>query len=140
MTLLTTVASNLTSYTDATAPSGFVYYQIEIVSPNTCNPTKQLYNSSRSNVSTNDPNYAAMNELDADAFTLYPNPASEVLYIGYEGLIEKLEIIDMKGAVVYTSTENKKEHVLPVSLESGFFVVLLQTENGTFRKELVIQR
>jgi hypothetical protein len=57
-----------------------------------------------------------------------------------EGLIEKLEIIDMKGAVVYTSTENKKEHVLPVSLESGFFVVLLQTENGTFRKELVIQR
>ena len=75
MTLLTTVPSNLTSYTDANAPGGLIYYQIEIQSPNTCNPTKLHYNNSRSNISSNDPN-VSLEENYSLGLKVYPNPTS----------------------------------------------------------------
>ena len=109
MTLLTTVASNITSYTDANAPGGFVYYQIEIVSPTNCNPTKSNYNNSRSNISTNDPSYLGVNENIMSAISIYPNPANSQISIAYEGQIQKVEIMDAKGAKVYSSNENKKK-------------------------------
>ena len=42
MVLLTTIASNLNSYTDLTAPSGQLYYQIEVVSSYNCDPSKSF--------------------------------------------------------------------------------------------------
>ncbi len=52
MVLLTTIASNLNSYTDLTAPAGQLYYQIEVVSSYTCDPSRS-FNSSRSNIVEN---------------------------------------------------------------------------------------
>jgi hypothetical protein len=52
MVLLTTIASNLNSYTDLTAPAGQLYYQIEVVSSYTCDPSRS-FNSSRSNIVDN---------------------------------------------------------------------------------------
>ena len=52
MVLLTTIASNLSSYTDLAAPSGQLYYQIEVVSSYSCDPSKS-FNSSRSNIVEN---------------------------------------------------------------------------------------
>ena len=140
MTLLTTVASNITSYTDANAPSGFVYYQIEIVSPTNCNPTKSNYNNSRSNVSTNDPSYLGVNENIISAISIYPNPATNQITIAYAGQIQKVEILDAKGAIVYSSIENKKEIVLPSNMQSGYYLVLVQAAEGIFRKELVVNK
>ena len=54
MTLLTTIASTLNSFTDLTPPTGYVYYQIEAVNPNPCNPTKSgKYGSTKSNIASN---------------------------------------------------------------------------------------
>ena len=139
MTLLTTVASNITSYTDANAPGGFVYYQIEIVGPN-CNPTKSNYNNSRSNVSTNDPSYLGVNEEMISPISIYPNPASTLIHIDYTGKIDKLEILDLKGSVVFVSKENKKEFSLPTHLQTGYYMVVIHDEKQLFRKELLIQR
>ena len=140
MTLLTTVASNITSYTDANAPGGFVYYQIEIVSPTNCNPTKSNYNNSRSNVSTNDPSYLGVNEDVISAISIYPNPASNQITIAYAGQIQKVEIMDAKGAKVYSSNENKKEILLPSSMQSGYYLVLVHTQEVVFRKELMVNK
>ncbi len=140
MTLLTTVASTLSSYTDATAPSGFVYYQIEIVTPNTCNPTKQVYNSSRSNVSTNDPSYLNLSELiENDQLSIYPNPTTDLINIVYDGEIQLVELVDMKGALLYINNENKTEHQLPHSIQTGIYTVLIHTDNGIVRKKLMIK-
>jgi hypothetical protein len=139
MTLLATVASNIISYTDANAPSGFIYYQIEIVGPN-CNPTKSNYNNSRSNVSTNDPSYLGVNEEMMSPISIYPNPASNLININYNGKIDKVEILDAKGSVVFISKENKKEITLPTHLQTGFFMVVIHDEKQLFRKELLIQR
>jgi hypothetical protein len=139
MTLINTVASNITSYTDNNAPSGYVYYQIEIVGPN-CNPTKSSYNNSRSNISSNDPSYLGISENKIIPVSIYPNHASNLINIVYNGNIEKLEILDAKGAAVFVSKEDKKEYVLPAHLQTGYYMVVIHDEKQLFRKELLIQR
>lgn len=79
MTLLATIQSNLNSYTDLTAPSGNVFYQIEIINPNTCNPTKSVnYSSSKSNIVTNSLNGLSENSLE---YRVFPNPVNYTLNV-----------------------------------------------------------
>ena len=139
MALLTTVASNLTSYTDASAPAGLVYYQIEIVSPTNCNPTKSAYNNSKSNVSTNDPNYLGIDQYALNSILIFPNPANSQINIEYSGQIQNIEILDAKGAKVYSSSENKKVYALPTTIQTGYYMLIMYTYEGVFRKELMIE-
>jgi hypothetical protein len=81
-----------------------------------------------------------INELNNQAFSMYPNPASNLIHIVYTGNIEKLEIIDAKGALVFVSKENKKEYVLPAHLQTGYYMVVIHDDKQQFRKELLIQR
>ena len=141
MTLITTIASNLTSYTDANAPSGYIYYQIEIVSPTNCIPTKSLYYyNSRSNISTNNSNYLGLYKTNTNTINIYPNPANNNIRIDYDGQIQKVEILDLKGAIVYTTNEPKNELNLPQNIQSGYYTVVIQTAEGAVRKELMIQK
>ncbi len=83
MTLLTQIQSTLTSFTDLNPPTGNVYYQIEVVSPNDCYPDSVYskantnYNSSRSNTAntTTAPNtgFVINNDVSMD-FKIFPNP------------------------------------------------------------------
>lgn len=140
MTLLSTLPSNLTSYTDASSTTQFVYYQIEIEIPNSCIPSKQLYNNSRSNVSTNDPNYTGLNE-HLNLFTsIFPNPTNDAINISFDGTINQVEILDMQGKIVYSTLEDQKFISLPKDLSSGFYIISIQTPEGLFKKELVINR
>jgi hypothetical protein len=139
MSLLTTLPSNLTSYTDASAPSGYVYYQIEIVSPTNCNPSKSMYNNSRSNISSNDLSLG-INKNTLESFLIYPNPAKNQFQIDFDGQINKLEIIDAKGALIYTAFENKEEYMLPNHIQMGYYLVVIHTDEGIFRKELLIEK
>jgi hypothetical protein len=76
ISLLTTIQSNLNSYTDLTPPVGPVYYQIEIVNPNSCDPTKVVnYSVSRSNIVNNGVN--GINALASNTVLVYPNPTSK---------------------------------------------------------------
>jgi hypothetical protein len=75
ISLLTTIQSNLNSYTDLTPPVGPVYYQIEIVNPNSCDPTKVInYSVSKSNIVNNGVN--GINALASTSVLVYPNPTS----------------------------------------------------------------
>jgi hypothetical protein len=76
ISLLTTIQSNLNSYTDLAPPVGPVYYQIEIVNPNSCDPTKVInYSVSRSNIVNNGVN--GINTLANNTVLVYPNPTSK---------------------------------------------------------------
>ncbi len=78
MALLTTVQSNLNSYTDLTPPSGPVYYQIEIVNPKNCDPTKSVnYGFSKSNIVNN--GQSAIIEQTISSIQVYPNPTNDKL-------------------------------------------------------------
>jgi len=101
MTLINTVASNITSYTDNNAPSGFVYYQIEILGPN-CTPTKSPYNNSKSNISTNDPSYLGINENLNNQISIAPNPTTNLttLTVSHEFIGKSFSIADFAGRIV----------------------------------------
>jgi hypothetical protein len=71
MTMLTTIASNLNSYTDINPPSGDVYYMIEVEGVS-CDPQRTLVYS-HSNVITTTTD--GVDEF-SNTISLYPNPAN----------------------------------------------------------------
>jgi hypothetical protein len=85
-------------------------------------------------------NSSGINELNGEIVSIYPNPASNQITIAYSGQIQKVEIMDTKGARVFTSMENNKEIVLPANMPSGYYLVLVQTTEGVFLKELVVKK
>ena len=98
MTLLTTIASNLDSYTDINPPVGEVYYMIEVEGIS-CDPQRTLVYS-HSNVITT--NIDGVIEL-SNAISLYPNPASTSinLHVNSELIGEDCIISDAVGKVIY---------------------------------------
>ena len=83
---------------------------------------------------------SGINELNSEIISIYPNPASSLIHIDYNGKIDKLEILDLKGSVVFVSKENKREFSLPTHLQTGYYMVVIHDEKQLFRKELLIQR
>ena len=104
MTLLTTIASNLDSYTDLTAPAGQLYYQIEVVSTYTCDPTK-TYNTSRSNIVDNAQAPSSIVQHENSNVSVYPNPTHDEITLeinGYNGSIN-VEVYDFTGKLLQTT-------------------------------------
>lgn len=104
ISLLTTIQSNLNSYTDLTPPVGPVYYQIEIVNPNSCDPTKVVnYSVSKSNIVNNGVN--EINTLTNSTVMVYPNPTMDDLTItSTDALYDEYIIFDPQGRKVLSGT------------------------------------
>jgi hypothetical protein len=83
---------------------------------------------------------SVINELNGEIISIYPNPASNLININYNSKIDKVEILDAKGSVVFVSKENKREFTLPTHLPTGYYLVVIHDEKQLFRKELLIQR
>ena len=106
MVLLTTIASNLNSYTDLTAPGGQLYYQIEVVSNYTCDPSRS-FNSSRSNIVENGQSPSSIINKEINTVKVFPNPTNENITISvsnYNGNI-KTEVYDLIGNKLQISNE-----------------------------------
>jgi hypothetical protein len=101
ISLLTTIQSNLNSYTDLAPPVGPVYYQIEIVNPNSCDPTKVInYSVSRSNIVNNGVN--GLNTPANSTVLVYPNPTSKdvTLEITAELIEKDYYLTDNTGRII----------------------------------------
>ena len=122
MTLLTTIASNLNSYTDLSAPSGQLYYQIEAVSGYVCDPTKS-FSSSRSNIVDNQLMY--IGGVKYNNVKVYPNPTNSQINIevdNYTGQI-RTAIYDLTGKYILEST---KSIIDLSSLSRGLYILRVQ--------------
>ncbi|MEY2738747.1 MAG: hypothetical protein RL259_656 [Bacteroidota bacterium] len=139
MTLLTTIQSNLNSYTDLAPPTGAVYYQIEIVNPNNCTPTKSTnYSSSKSNIATNDINNVV--NISNEFISVYPNPTSAEFTIEItKGLIgEDYTITDFSGRLLRSGTfHSNKENVELDMFSNG--VYLIQIKNRNIQQRIIKQ-
>ena len=127
LSLLTTIQSNLNSYTDLSAPIGNVYYQIEIVNPNNCNPTKSMnYSSSKSNIVTT--NSSSVAENKETIIRVYPNPANELLTIESEALKNnRFQIIDAIGRTVYSGLISSSKNTLDINAFSrGTYTLIVE--------------
>jgi hypothetical protein len=101
ISLLTTIQSNLNSYTDLAPPTGPLYYQIEVVNPVNCDPTKVLnYGVSRSNIVNN--GVSGVKEIANTNILVYPNPTNSniTLQVSSELVGKTYSIQDFSGRVI----------------------------------------
>ncbi len=112
ISLLTTIQSNLNSYTDLSPPTGPLYYQIEVVNPVNCDPTKLVnYGVSRSNIVNN--GVSGVIEISNTNILVYPNPTNcnITLEVSSELVGKRYSIRDFSGRTIrdgkITSTQEQ---------------------------------
>lgn len=145
MSLIASISSSFTSYTDLNATAGTIYYMIEVSNPNGCNPFKSSgYGSSRSNVATNNSLGVAEEKQNINA-SVYPNPANDVVRIQLKGLtvVEKVEIklSNMIDQTVYNNDQQAGEvFEIPVAdLPSGIYMISILSGGQSFTKKVVVK-
>jgi Leucine-rich repeat (LRR) protein len=79
-----------------------------------------------------------INELDSKDILIYPNPASNELFIDVvKGQINQIQIIDYTGRVA-KSMPGKQVKIINVSnLTHGIYILKISTENGISTKQFV---
>jgi len=155
LNFLDAVSGSSTQYSDILAPSGDVYYQLEVISPTLINPTKvsslqrnknsenttasslATYNSSRSNIASN-----LINGIDGltenNNINIYPNPVINELKIDFKGG-STFEILNLMGQVVYNGNLNMSEIVQTTSLTAGIYLIRFKT-GKTFEYIKIIKK
>jgi uncharacterized delta-60 repeat protein len=128
ISLLTTIQSNLNSYTDLTPPAGPLYYQIEVVNPINCDPTKILnYGVSKSNIVNN--GQIGLNEEITSTLLVYPNPtnANLTLEVSHD-LIGKIYFFtDFAGRIIYQGKINSlKEQIDLQAVSTGSYFLQIE--------------
>ena len=79
--------------------------------------------------------YDNVNELEAATLSVYPNPATDRLYVDVENL-QRVEIYDMAGRIVLTSVAS----VIDLNgVEAGIYFVTVRTENAVKTAKLVVK-
>lgn len=136
LTLLTTLAGHLNSYTDLTPPSGQVYYQVEAMHPAGCDPSRSSYASTRSNIWETTGTGIAKTE-PAGRFKLYPNPTEGEFFV--EGEFRHLAIYNMLGQVIFEKSTSRSEKSFNYSLPKGAYLVRITGEDEVAVKKLVIR-
>jgi hypothetical protein len=141
MTLLNSVASSVTSYTDLTPPSGIVYYMIEVAIATPCNPSLKSGESISSTVSNIAiTNNVGINEIsDQDKIQIYPNPSSGIFTIKFSDPINSqamIEITNPVGQLVYSGNININTKSIDLSeLSKGMYLLkLIVAEKSYFEK------
>jgi hypothetical protein len=130
MALLTTIQNNLNSYTDLNPPTGLVYYQIEIINPNNCSPTKSInYSSSKSNISSNGQNDLLV--ITSDYISIFPNPTTSKITVksSLELIGKEFTIYDQLGKEVMSGIITSEETEIDLSnLSEGVYLFKAGTE------------
>lgn len=150
MSLIGTTTAGNTSFSDFSAPSGFVYYQIEVASPNSCMPTWTTpYVSSRSNIASNSANGIRDYENQLSNIEIYPVPNNGVFTIDfYSAVYEKAEIkiVDMLGSKVFEEGNifinfGKQSKTVNIGeLAKGVYFLHFQSKAGSFTKMIVVDK
>jgi hypothetical protein len=140
MALLTTIQSNLNSYTDLTPPTGPLYYQIEVVNPVNCDPTKIInYGVSKSNIVNN--GVIGISEEVLSTLNVYPNPTNDkfTLNVSNDLLGKSYVITDFSGRIISQGKINSMIQIIDMqNLSNGSY--LLQIDKSTAKAIKIIKQ
>jgi type IX secretion system substrate protein len=145
MALMATIASNLYSYTDLTPPP-VVYYAIEVVNPNGCNPSARMESSSSTSMSNifNPVFTTGINEADElNNVSIFPNPANSVLNIKFNSA-KNYEVIvsNVLGEEIYHQPiSNSTQTTINISqLSNGVYFYQLKNDKETMQGKFIVEK
>jgi hypothetical protein len=74
----------------------------------------------------------------SESFTLYPNPATDQVFINSSSSIIKIEIVNIHGQVIYTSTTVNLANPIPVkNIPRGTYIIKAYTASGVNVKKFM---
>lgn len=136
--LIGTTSGSSTQYTDFTAPSGIVRYQVEVINPSACNisglkSTQDVMNKSRSNIASN--HYTALEfNRPNGLYRVFPNPFDALLYIEATGTSgnSQVELTGMDGKIIMRDELKAGKLTLDGSdLSKGNYILKIIAGNET---------
>ena len=87
-----------------------------------------------------------MDEADAIDFSVYPNPAEDVIHISFEEVPEEdiaIALYDLKGAevVLFEGKHTQKEHsmIIPLGLAKGVYTLSVHSNHSQSSQKLLIR-
>ena len=132
ISLLTTIQSNLNSYTDLAPPTGPLYYQIEVVNPVNCDPTKIVnYGVSRSNIVNN--GVSGVIEIGNKNILVYPNPTNSyiTLEVSSELVGKRYSIRDFSGRIILDGKiSSTQEHIDLQNVARGAYYLSIEKSSS----------
>ena len=155
LNFLDATSGSSTQYSDISAPTGDLFYQLEVISPTLVNPTKipvsvqksketedaiessmLSYNSSRSNITTTLIN--GIHELtgESNKINIYPNPVTSEFKIDFSGG-SAFEVLNSLGQNVYKGNLNTSNIVSTANLNSGVYIIRFRTAKTFEYKKFV---
>jgi len=84
----------------------------------------------------------SLTELDNSVgkTTIYPNPVNNKFSIQFNEPIFKITLMDMLGNLVYTNYSGNKEYYIPENLQSGSYILEIDTPLGIIHENLLINK
>ena len=126
--------SSYTDWTLDTLPSGIYTYGVSL-----------LRGDEESEISWSDPivhiNNHSVNEHEAGAASLHPNPAHDCLIVDCPQPIRQCDIFSITGTLVYSKAEveGTKMEIEVGNLPLGLYLIRLVTDSGTLTEKFVKQ-
>lgn len=82
--------------------------------------------------------FTAIDEMDLQNVTVYPNPTQGNFTVSTPGVIESIEIVDVLGRTISLPINVAEGTVNGADLKNGNYFVIVTTEKGTFTREVIV--
>lgn len=143
LSLYASVSGSNTSYTDPNPMGTANIYQIELVLPYACTPSKTGQATTRSNIANDGTTSIDDNEL-LDNLTIAPNPAKGLVTITAENMdIATVKMFSLDGKQVLNMSNfglNAASTIDVSNILPGLYVVSVELENGSvLNKKLLVE-
>jgi len=141
--LVTSLPSNLNSYTDANPPVGTEYYRVEAIMNAGCDPTRAGVNTSRSNV-RNTPSAApfgqSIEENNLNLASIYPNPSTGIYNLNIpNGLKVEMTVLNSIGAILISKTIETNSTIDLSGFSNGLYFLQLKEDQNIKAFKLIKQ-
>jgi hypothetical protein len=83
---------------------------------------------------------SATNKPETAKFSIYPNPATDVLNITGDSKMENIRLVNLAGQTIYESNVNANEFRIETgSIPSGLYLLNITTEKGSVTRKVSIR-
>lgn len=148
------LSGNNSQFTDFTAPTGYVYYQIEAVgTAQSAAPGMATIKSSgqasvvtsRSNIATNQSQFDGLFDLmdNSSSLSIFPNPTSGKFKVKLQSVITAetvLRVYDLTGQLVHLEPMLSNNQEVELQQPMGVYFVVVESGNTIARQKLVLNR